>query len=160
SFFFMLLPGLPKQHSSEVCTVPGISRVPIVTADIVNYSTKTIDFHRVVLTMTSKWRKAPESGSCVGRDSCLFRGPGGSPAVRFRRRAACTTTRGASVPEHQTSPRELGLYIAISQVGLEMVAPVGLGWLLDSWLGWQPWGIIAGAVLGLVLGITHLVVFL
>lgn len=64
------------------------------------------------------------------------------------------------MPDQPPSPRELGIYLTISQVGLEMVAPVGLGWLLDVWLGWQPWAIITGAVLGLIVGVTHLVMIL
>jgi F0F1-type ATP synthase assembly protein I len=39
-----------------------------------------------------------------------------------------------------------------------MVVPVGVGWALDAWLDWRPWGIIVGAVLGLVVGLSHLVV--
>ena len=64
------------------------------------------------------------------------------------------------MPEKRPDSRELGLYLTISQVGLEMVGPVALGWLLDTWLGWHPWIIITGAVMGLVVGITHLVVIL
>jgi F0F1-type ATP synthase assembly protein I len=54
--------------------------------------------------------------------------------------------------------RELGLYASLSQVGLEMVVPVVVGLGLDSWLGWQPWGVVSGAVLGLITGVTHLVI--
>ncbi len=56
--------------------------------------------------------------------------------------------------------KELGFYIALSQVGLEMVTPIGLGWALDYFLGWRPWGIIGGAVFGLVGGMLHLVALL
>ena len=38
------------------------------------------------------------------------------------------------------SPEELGRYFALSQIGLEMVAPIGLGLALDYWLGSSPWG--------------------
>jgi F0F1-type ATP synthase assembly protein I len=51
----------------------------------------------------------------------------------------------------------LAQYAALSQVGLEMVAPIGLGLLLDYWLAWGPWGAILGAILGLVGGMAHLV---
>jgi F0F1-type ATP synthase assembly protein I len=54
-------------------------------------------------------------------------------------------------------PRELGVHYTIAQVGLEMVAPAGLGAVLDHYLGWSPWGVVVGAVLGLVTGIAHLV---
>lgn len=54
-------------------------------------------------------------------------------------------------------PRELGRYLALANVGLEMVAPVGLGVLLDAYLAWSPWGAAVGAVVGLTVGLTHLV---
>jgi F0F1-type ATP synthase assembly protein I len=41
-----------------------------------------------------------------------------------------------------------------------MVAPIGLGALLDFWLDWGPWAMIAGAVLGLITGMMHLISFL
>jgi F0F1-type ATP synthase assembly protein I len=53
--------------------------------------------------------------------------------------------------------RDLGRYLAIGQVGIEMAVPIGIGLLLDIYLGWRPWGIIVGAVLGLTLGLVRLV---
>lgn len=53
--------------------------------------------------------------------------------------------------------KELGRYLALSQIGLEMVAPIVVGLLLDRYLGWTPWALIAGAVLGLCMGFVHLV---
>ena len=44
--------------------------------------------------------------------------------------------------------REMGRLIAIGQVGIEMAAPIGLGWFLDTYFGTLPWLIVAGAVLG------------
>ena len=58
------------------------------------------------------------------------------------------------------TPREMGRYMAFAQVGFEMAAPIGLGAYLDHRLGWAPWGVIVGAVLGLVGGLAHLVVML
>lgn len=47
----------------------------------------------------------------------------------------------------------------LSQVGLEMAAPIGLGALIDYWGGWRfPVAAIVGAIVGLVGGIFHLVV--
>ena len=54
-------------------------------------------------------------------------------------------------------PREFGYYIALAQVGLEMAAPVGIGVALDYLFNWSPWGVIGGAILGLVGGIGHLI---
>jgi F0F1-type ATP synthase assembly protein I len=54
----------------------------------------------------------------------------------------------------------MGFYWALSQVGLEMVVPVGVGIALDRYFHWTPWGTVVGAVLGLVVGFVHLVVML
>ena len=62
------------------------------------------------------------------------------------------------MPQGPPDPRQLGVYVAISQVGLEMVAPIGLGVALDHYLGWTPWATVVGAVVGLVGGIAHLLV--
>jgi hypothetical protein len=59
------------------------------------------------------------------------------------------------------SPRRsrLAYYGELSQVGLEMAAPIGVGALIDHWVGWgHSVGAIVGAVFGLVGGVTHLVV--
>jgi|YelNatPaOPRAMG01_1025707.scaffolds.fasta_scaffold134918_2 F0F1-type ATP synthase assembly protein I len=52
---------------------------------------------------------------------------------------------------------EMGRYVALGQIGMEMVAPIVAGLVADHYLGWTPWGMIAGAVLGLVGGFVHLV---
>jgi F0F1-type ATP synthase assembly protein I len=52
---------------------------------------------------------------------------------------------------------DMGRYVALSQIGLEMVAPIVVGLVLDHYLGWRPWALIAGAVLGLAGGLIHLV---
>jgi F0F1-type ATP synthase assembly protein I len=59
--------------------------------------------------------------------------------------------------EQQPDRRQLAYFVGLAQVGLEMAAPAGVGLLLDNYLGWQPWGVIVGAVLGLVAGLVHLV---
>jgi F0F1-type ATP synthase assembly protein I len=53
--------------------------------------------------------------------------------------------------------KNLTRYLALSQVGLEMAAPALIGLGLDYWLGWGPWGVITGAVIGLFGGLAHLV---
>ena len=60
------------------------------------------------------------------------------------------------MPEGPINPREFGYYVSLAQVGMEMAAPIGLGLVLDHYLGWSPWGIVGGAVFGLVAGIAHL----
>jgi F0F1-type ATP synthase assembly protein I len=52
---------------------------------------------------------------------------------------------------------DMGRYVALSQVGLEMVVPIVAGLLIDHYLGCKPWALIAGAVLGLCGGLVHLV---
>ena len=47
--------------------------------------------------------------------------------------------------------------MAYGQIGLEMAAPIGLGWFLDFRLGTTPWLTVAGAILGLVGGLAHLI---
>lgn len=63
-----------------------------------------------------------------------------------------------SVASRLPDPRDLGRYYALAQVGLEMVAMVGLGIALDHYYGWTPWATIGGALLGLVGGVSHLVI--
>jgi F0F1-type ATP synthase assembly protein I len=53
--------------------------------------------------------------------------------------------------------RQLGIYYAMAQVGLEMVVPVGLGWWVDEKLGTGPWLLIGGVILGFIVGVVHLV---
>lgn len=52
---------------------------------------------------------------------------------------------------------DMGRYAALSQIGIEMVAPIVAGLAADHYLGWRPWGVIAGAILGPVVGLVHLV---
>lgn len=56
--------------------------------------------------------------------------------------------------------RRLGLYLALAQVGTEMVVPAVLGLILDLNLGWTPWGLVVGVVLGLVGGFYHMLAIL
>jgi len=54
-------------------------------------------------------------------------------------------------------PKELGRLMSLAHVGTEMVVPIVVGLLLDRWLGSLPWCTVVGVVLGLVVGIVHLV---
>ena len=60
--------------------------------------------------------------------------------------------------ERPEGPLDLGKYLAMAQVGFEMVVPIGIGLLLDRYLGWAPWGVVGGVVLGLGGGLYHLIV--
>ena len=48
----------------------------------------------------------------------------------------------------------------ISQVGMEMAIPAGVGVGLDYWLSSFPWCTIIGALLGPILGFIHLMAIL
>jgi F0F1-type ATP synthase assembly protein I len=53
--------------------------------------------------------------------------------------------------------REMGKYMALAQVGFEMVVPLIVGLVIDNYAGTGPWLMVAGAVLGFVGGIMHLI---
>jgi F0F1-type ATP synthase assembly protein I len=55
---------------------------------------------------------------------------------------------------------ELGRYLVLAQVGLEMVVPIVAGMYLDTRFAWGPWGTIVGAVIGLIGGLAHLIYLL
>jgi hypothetical protein len=78
--------------------------------------------------------------------------PADAGAGAFSRRKETLVPSGT--PDH----KELGFYFALAQVGLEMVAPIGLGLALDYSFGWLPWATVTCAVLGFVGGMVHLVV--
>src|SRR5262245_20156512 len=58
--------------------------------------------------------------------------------------------------EEPSNRRDPNRYLAISQVGMEMVAPIVIGLLLDNWLDCRPWLTVVGAVVGLGGGLMHL----
>lgn len=64
------------------------------------------------------------------------------------------------MPAQKPSPRELGFYVALSQVGFEMVAPLAIGAVLDYYFGWTPWATVIGFVIGFVGGFVHLLAIL
>lgn len=52
--------------------------------------------------------------------------------------------------------KQWGRYLAFSQIGMEMVAPIGLGAWVDITWGTKPWLSVVGTLLGLSAGMTHL----
>lgn len=62
-------------------------------------------------------------------------------------------------PADRKDRRQLARAMALSQIGLEMAGPALLGLGLDYWLQIGPWGVITGAVLGLIGGFAHLIRF-
>ena len=67
---------------------------------------------------------------------------------------------GVPVPEREPDFRPLGQLAVLSQIGLEMAAPVGVGAAADYFFGWAPWASICGAILGLVGGMAQLIAIL
>ena len=61
------------------------------------------------------------------------------------------------VPDQGRGPSEAQFHLVLAQTGLEMVAPIGLGLVLDSYFGWRPWSTVAGVAVGLIGGIGHMV---
>jgi F0F1-type ATP synthase assembly protein I len=53
--------------------------------------------------------------------------------------------------------KDLGRYLAIGQIGMEMAAPIALGALIDSYFGCSPWAVSIGAVVGFIGGFAQLV---
>ncbi len=53
--------------------------------------------------------------------------------------------------------KDLGRYVALGQVGMEMFVPICIGAVLDYYFGWNPWGVIVGTVLGFSGGLIHLI---
>jgi F0F1-type ATP synthase assembly protein I len=56
----------------------------------------------------------------------------------------------------EPTPRELGYYAALAQIGMEMVLPAVLGYYVDGWLGTSPWIMVALAVAGFAGSLIHL----
>jgi len=68
--------------------------------------------------------------------------------------------KGPPMLPRSLDPKEMAFYVMLGQVGMEMVAPLVVGLLLDHWLGWTPWLTVIGAVMGFVGGLGHLVALL
>lgn len=67
-------------------------------------------------------------------------------------------TRGSGLASWNRDMVEAGPYLTLGlQLAFGMAFFVGLGYLADGWLGSRPWGIIVGAILGMIGGITLLV---
>lgn len=58
------------------------------------------------------------------------------------------------------TPREMGYYLALAQIGVEMVVPAALGAYADGWLGTTPWITLVAAALGFTAGLIHLILIL
>ena len=62
---------------------------------------------------------------------------------------------GATMSQ-QPTPRQMGYYAALAQVGIEMVVPAIVGFYLDGWLSTSPWIMVTAAVLGFAASLFHL----
>ncbi|MDT0630398.1 AtpZ/AtpI family protein [Rubrivirga sp. S365] len=76
------------------------------------------------------------------------------PSDAYRPAAA---TPGTVHDAYGEGMRGAGPYLGLgAQIGGSMALFVGLGVLADRWLGTSPWGVVAGAALGMV-GVVFLV---
>jgi F0F1-type ATP synthase assembly protein I len=53
--------------------------------------------------------------------------------------------------------KETGYYFALAQIGLEMVAPMLVGLLIDYYFSTMPWATVILLIVGFVGGMLHLV---
>jgi F0F1-type ATP synthase assembly protein I len=60
--------------------------------------------------------------------------------------------------DRPSDARELGIYVTLAQVGLEMVAPLIVGLVIDYYAAWGPWATVSGTILGFVGGMAHIVI--
>jgi ATP synthase protein I len=58
------------------------------------------------------------------------------------------------------TPREMGYYLALAQIGVEMVLPTIVGYWVDGWFYTTPWITIVAAVIGFAGGMIHLIAIL
>jgi F0F1-type ATP synthase assembly protein I len=78
--------------------------------------------------------------------------------VQFTPSAPATlTTEGEALVSQPPDAREQGYAFALAQIGVEMVAPLGVGLALDYYFGWGPWATVIGCVVGFVGGMAHLI---
>jgi hypothetical protein len=66
----------------------------------------------------------------------------------------------SAMPDGPATPSPWGYYWALAQVGFEMAVPIAIGMSLDHHFGWAPWAGAAGALLGFVGGLAHLIFLL
>jgi F0F1-type ATP synthase assembly protein I len=55
------------------------------------------------------------------------------------------------------NPKALARLMSLSQVGMEMAAPILVGLFFDRYFATSPWCVIGGAVLGFVGGFAHII---
>jgi F0F1-type ATP synthase assembly protein I len=101
---------------------------------------RLIDFHGDVLTI-------PPRGQAVS---------GHPTPKKLVSATTCVVPMDQKGARH-SDQREMGYHLALAQVGLEMVAPLVIGLVIDWLVGTMPWFAMGGLVLGFVGGLTHLV---
>ncbi|MGA9998364.1 MAG: AtpZ/AtpI family protein [Pyrinomonadaceae bacterium] len=58
----------------------------------------------------------------------------------------------ANRDEEETTRKGALLYGAIFSLVISVIVCLGIGWVLDRWLGTSPWLLVSGIVLGAVVG--------
>src|SRR5439155_8831608 len=92
-----------------------------------------VDFHHLLLTMTALTQGLAPKFAARHRKG-KARGP-------FRQEVSLLGGNGWNRLDMRKS-------FAMASVGIEMVIPILIGNYLDSRFGWQPWGVLVGAVVG------------
>ncbi len=64
------------------------------------------------------------------------------------------------MPDDQSRSSQFGYLMAIGQVGIEMVVPIGLGVLADVKLKTMPLFVVIGVLVGLIGGMLHMMALL
>ena len=104
-------------------------------------------FDRADMAWDERWADRPdEDDEASGWDEAV------SPDYRQRE-----VTAGSVTDAYGDGMRQAGTHLGLGlQIGVSMAFFVGLGVLVDRWLGTTPWGVVVGASLGMV-GIMVLV---
>jgi F0F1-type ATP synthase assembly protein I len=63
-------------------------------------------------------------------------------------------------PEEEVTRKSGMAYAAALTLFFSVLVFLGVGWLLDSWLGTSPWMLVGGLVLGAVVGFYEFIVIL
>ena len=101
--------------------------------------------------MTEEPQRQDDQGVTPGRDPRL-------EIPEILRRPVEHPSKNPKPPSTMsTSVGEIGTALAIAIDFLVMIAAGGAaGWLLDRWLGWSPYGIVIGSIVGFVVGLIRL----
>src|SRR5262249_20106648 len=109
---------------------PSVRGLPRTPGNPGKVSRKAVDFHTPVLKIPPlSWKKRVLASAEAARN-CPHQG-----------------LEEVGMSAGPPDPREFGKYFAFAQVGLEMVAPIVLGMVIDNYFDTGPWGVTFGTIL-------------